>query len=119
MKKVIYARNEFLNKPSHHSVAAVSISVTTDGKVIEGGISISDCTRVIHLDISTYYEMFSHTPFMIDVEETLDLYDNSIHKANILIDVFGELANALENYRNEFEKSLVARNDKERDKKDE
>ena len=48
-------RSALLNKSGFDSVAAIACKVSTDGEgFIDGEIAISDCSRVINLDMSTW-----------------------------------------------------------------
>lgn len=70
--KDTWATNSTLNLPGHHSIAAISVYLSTFG----GEIAISDCSDVISLSLDSY---------------SLDDCVNTSHKIDVLYKVISEL----------------------------
>ena len=75
-KPRLYIR-KFINRPGHHTVASVLLSVNKR----ETTFILADCNRMINLDFDSY---------------TKDARKNSLYKAQVLIDVLIEFKAAME-----------------------
>lgn len=111
-EKIIYEDKAILNLPGNHGTASTSIYLHTneifhDGlPSIDGQLSISDCARVIHLDLNAYDK---------------DTYTNSIYKLSTLLKIIGEahtklLANQSV-YNAEYDEAKAKYDKKEKKKK--
>lgn len=81
MEKVIFAKKKFLNKDKYHSTASISAciheeSLDSNWEPYSAELSISDCSRVIHLSIDL---------------QSVEHVNNSIYKLQQLEDVSREM----------------------------
>lgn len=99
-EKIKKANSALLNKPDFGSTAAISWQIVLhESNYLTGNIAISDCHKVITLDIYTDN----------DIKETKG-FDNSIHKLDTLIknlkNCKEELIN-IEKIRRDYEKLKI------------
>lgn len=104
-----WARNAILNLPGHHSVAAISAEIewhddkedkdNSTCKNLDGNIYISDCSRVICIDIQAWLDREN-------IEQSLNELNNNEHKIKQLISVLTELQAQYKTYKKEAEKWL-------------
>lgn len=90
MKK---SNSKLLNKPGHHGVAAISWQLSTDDYGLDGTLSISDCSRAVHLDLSaTSY----------DGDDIKSNYANVIYKVKVVRDEMDKILRLLESNQDEL-----------------
>lgn len=103
-EKRLYSRgaSSLLNMAGHHSVAAISFSLELyEGRTwVDATVTISDCNRVINLDLSF---------------ETEESYKNSLHKLDTLIAVLTEANSTLVEIKPVYDDAVL----KEKKKKEE
>ncbi len=78
--KDMWAMNAILNLPGHHSIAAISLYLST----FDGEIVISDCHKVITLSLDSY-----------SLEDCI----NTSHKIDVLHKTISELKNRYDKLR--------------------
>lgn len=80
----------WLNKPGYHSNAFVQTEVISDkkDKWVDATISISDCSRTIHLDFGSYGG------------DKLGTIENNLYKLNLLIE-------QLDAFREEYTEAIA------------
>src|SRR5690606_38205723 len=87
----VFEDRRFLNKNGYHSIASISATINRDNSknaytLYECGLSISDCNRIIYLDI--------------DSDDGMDI-DNSLYKLTNIIEVCQNMKDFLESKKEE------------------
>jgi hypothetical protein len=98
-----FSCKRFLNKDSYHSVAAISVNLSFENRVLSGEISISDCSRTIYLDLDIYaVKKGNKESSGYDFDTIEESFENSIFKAQTMATVCQELADKLKEIKPEY-----------------